>query len=239
MTWSIIARDEDGTLGIAIASRAFAVGALCPYVRSRTGAVATQALVNPHLGPLALDFLAYGASAEDALSLSLARDIGQAQRQIHLIDAHGNTAAHTGADCIETCGHVAGPHMSVAGNMLANERVLAETARAYLAAHEKPFALRLIEAMQAGQDAGGDRRGQQAAALLVYRDEDYPLLDIRVDDHLAPLTELRRLYEVSFERFQGFLGCLPSRARPEGVLDRAEIDAEIERFVLAHRTPPT
>lgn len=233
MTWSIVARGDDGTFGVAVASRAFAVGALCPYARSHVGAVSTQALVNPYFGPRTLELLASGMSAEDTVNTLVQSDRGQSQRQVHLIDRHGKVAAHTGSDCIGSCGHLSGPGYSVAGNMLANEGVLAASAAAFETRNSEPMPLRLINAMQAGQDEGGDRRGQQAAALLIYRDEEYPLLDLRVDDHATPITELRRLYEVSFERFQPFLRCLPSQARPEGILNREEIEAEVERFIRA------
>jgi uncharacterized Ntn-hydrolase superfamily protein len=114
--------------------------------------------------------------------------------------------------------------------MLAGPRVLAETARAYEAAHALAFAERLMAAMEAGEAAGGDKRGKQAAALLIHTTEDYPFLDLRVDDHPDPLRELRRLFAASLERFQPFLGCLPSKARPAGITDRAIIDAEVARF---------
>jgi uncharacterized Ntn-hydrolase superfamily protein len=233
MTWSIIARDASGAFGIAIASRFFAVGALCPHVRSGVGAVATQALVNPLYARPALDALEQGLSPEPALQQVTSPDAGREHRQIHLIDSHGRTAAHTGGACIDWCGHTAGAGYSVAGNMLAGPQVISATAAAYEAASELPFAERLIAALAAGEAAGGDKRGKQAAALLVHTTEDYPALDIRVDDHAEPIQELRRLYDVSLERFQPFAACLPSRARPAGITDRAVIEAEIARFHAA------
>jgi uncharacterized Ntn-hydrolase superfamily protein len=230
MTWSIVARDADGALGVAVASRFFAVGALCPYARRATGAVSTQALVNPSYGPATLDRLAAGAAPEDALAALVAHDAGASHRQVHAIDANGRVAAFTGEACVPWCGHATHAGFSVAGNMLAGERVLDETARAFRERADLPFALRLIVAMQAGETAGGDRRGKQAAALLVVTTEDYPALELRVDDHAEPLCELRRLYEVSLERFQPFVACLPSLARPAGITDRATIEREIERF---------
>jgi uncharacterized Ntn-hydrolase superfamily protein len=233
MTWSIIARDASGAFGIAIASRFFAVGALCPQVRSGVGAVATQALVNPLYARPALDALEQGLSPQAALQQLTASDAGRDHRQIHLIDSHGRIAAHTGSSCIPWCGHTAGAGYSVAGNMLAGPQVISATAAAYEAASELPFAERLIAALAAGEAAGGDKRGKQAAALLVHTTEDYPALDIRVDDHAEPIQELRRLYDVSLERFQPFNACLPSRARPAGITDRAVIEAEIARFHAA------
>jgi uncharacterized Ntn-hydrolase superfamily protein len=114
--------------------------------------------------------------------------------------------------------------------MLAGPRVLADTARAFEAGGALPFAERLITAMEAGEAAGGDKRGKQAAALIVYTTEPYPALDLRVDDHVEPIAELRRLYEVSLERYQPFVACLPRTRHPHGITDRAVIEAEIARF---------
>lgn len=233
MTWSIVARDRDGSLGVAIASRFFAVGALCPYARSGVGAVATQALVNPHYGPATLDRLAAGDAPQRAIDALVRDDDGRAHRQVHAVDAHGRTAAHTGAQCIDWCGDLAGDRFSVAGNMLAGARVIEDTAAAFRRLPHLPLAERLLAAMDAGEAAGGDKRGRQAAALIVVTTEDYPLLDLRVDDHVDPLAELRRLHAVSRERYQPFVSCLPSRARPAGVTDRAVIEREIERFNAA------
>jgi uncharacterized Ntn-hydrolase superfamily protein len=234
MTWSIIARDASGAFGVAIASRFFAVGALCPRARSGVGAVATQALVNPLYAQTALDGLAQGLAPAQIVEQLTAADEGRDQRQLHLIGADGRSAAYTGASCVEWCGHLAGDGFSVAGNMLAGPQVIKETAAAYQAGLELPFAERLIAALAAGDAAGGDKRGKQAAALLVYTTEDYCALDVRVDDHPEPVQELRRLYEKSLERFQPFTACLPSRARPAGITDRAVIEAEIERFQVRH-----
>jgi uncharacterized Ntn-hydrolase superfamily protein len=234
MTWSIIARDASGAFGIAIASKFFAVGALCPHARSGVGAVATQALVNPLYARPALDGLAQGLAPAQIVEQLMAADEGRDQRQLHLIGADGRSAAYTGASCVEWCGHLAGDGFSVAGNMLAGPQVIKETAAAYQASRELPFAERLIAALAAGDAAGGDKRGKQAAALLVYTTEDYCALDLRVDDHPEPVQELRRLYEKSLERFQPFTACLPSRARPAGITDRAVIEAEIERFQVRH-----
>jgi uncharacterized Ntn-hydrolase superfamily protein len=114
--------------------------------------------------------------------------------------------------------------------MLAGPQVLEETAKAYDAARGKPFAERLLIALAAGEAAGGDKRGKQAAALRIHSTEDYPQIDIRVDDHPDPIKELRRLYEVSKERFQPFSTCLPSRARPAGITDRALIEETVQKF---------
>jgi len=234
MTWSIVARDATGAYGIAIASRAFAVGVLCPHAQSKVGALATQALVNPHYGPRGLALLARGVAADDVIAQLTAADEGREHRQAHAIDTAGRCAAFTGSACIGWCGHRLLAGHSVAGNMLAGPRVVEDTAAAYAAASGKPFGERLLAAMDAGEAAGGDKRGRQDAALLIYTTEEYPFLDLRVDDHPEPLVELRRLYEKSFEGFQPFAACLPSRARPAGVTDRSVIEAEIARFAEAH-----
>jgi uncharacterized Ntn-hydrolase superfamily protein len=233
MTWSIVARDATGAFGVAVASRFFAVGALCPRAMSGVGAVATQALVNPHYGPAALEAMARHVDPAAIVRSLTAADAGRDHRQLHLIDRAGRIAAHTGAACVEWCGQRAGRDHSVAGNMLAGPRVLDDTAAAFAAGDTLPFALRLIAALAAGEAAGGDQRGKQAAALVVCTTEAYPALDLRVDDHADPIAELRRLYEKSCERFQPFLACLPSGRNPAGITDRAVIEAEIERFQAA------
>ncbi|QJC57303.1 hypothetical protein HC248_02624 [Polaromonas vacuolata] len=237
MTWSIVARDTNGDLGVAVASRFFAVGALCPFGQSHVGALATQALVNPLLAAPSLSAMADGRDPAEILRTLLALDAGIAQRQIHLVDALGRGAAHTGAECVDWCGHSLHNGFSVAGNMLAGPEVIAATAQSYKHNNALPFALRLILAMQAGQTAGGDKRGKQAAALLIYSGQDYPALDIRIDDHTEPLDELLRLYRVSLERYLPFSQCLATRENPSGIIDRTEIDAHIARFHAAQKSP--
>lgn len=231
MTWSIVARDpESGAFGVAVATKFFAVGALCPYAQSGVGALATQALVNPTFGPRGLRLLTDGRSAAVVVETLIAADDGRETRQLHVLDASGGLAAHTGKNCVDWCGHLSGDGFSVAGNMLAGPRVIEATAAAYRAAAGKSFAERLIRALEAGQAAGGDKRGQQSAALLIHTTEDYPYLDLRVDDHVEPLVELRRLYDESRRLFLPFLRFLPRRAAPAGVYDRAVIDAELPRI---------
>jgi uncharacterized Ntn-hydrolase superfamily protein len=230
MTWSIVARDSGGAFGVAVASRFFAVGMLCAHARSGVGALSTQALVNPHYGKEGLGFLESGLSPALTIKELLKKDEGREHRQVHLINSKNEIAAHTGKACIEWCGHLAGETFSIAGNMLAGPAVLEETRRAYEKGKNLPFAERLLAALDAGEAAGGDKRGKQAAALRIHTTEDYPFLDLRVDDHAEPLKELRRLYEKSLERFQPFAACLPSKARPAGITDRAVIEAEVARF---------
>jgi len=238
MTWSIVALDPDGSFGVAVASRFFAVGALCPHASSGVGAVSTQALVNPLYAPAALDALKRGDDPADIVRALTAADAGRDHRQLHMIDSNGRIGAHTGSACIDWCGHRAGRGYSLAGNMLAGPRVLAATAEALENNRDDPLALRLLRAMAAGEAAGGDKRGKQAAALLVCTTESYPALDLRVDDHAEPIAELFRLYEKSLERFQPFVSCLPRRDAPAGITDRTVIEAEIERFQAARAPSP-
>lgn len=235
MTWSILARDADGRFGVAIASRFFAVGALCVHTRRGIGALSTQALMNPLYGPQGIEWLAAGVAPDAVVRRLTAADAGRSQRQLHVLGATGPAAAHTGADCVDWCGHAAGDDFSVAGNMLAGPAVLQATADAFAASAGLPLAERLIAALAAGEAAGGDKRGKQSAALRIHADEDYPALDIRVDDHAEPIVELQRLYEKSLERFQPFVACLAGRRDPVGQTDRAAIEAAVQRF-QAERT---
>jgi len=237
MTWSLLARESNGTLGVAIASRFFAVGSLCVHTQRGVGAVSTQALMNPLLGPLGINLMRSGMATQQVMQDLLQTDAGREQRQVHLLPMQGEAVAHTGKACIDWCGHVSGQGFSIAGNMLAGPQVLAETARVFQATQGMPLAERLILAMQAGEEAGGDKRGKQSAALRIHADEDYLQLDLRVDDHEDPLLELRRLYDKSLERFQPFLSCLPGRHNPVGLTDRVLIDAQIERFHQARLKP--
>jgi len=230
MTWSILARDGRGRFGVAIASRFFAVGALCVHTRRGVGALATQALMNPLYGPAGIGLLEDGREAQEVVSTLTAADEGRAQRQLHVLPAAGPGAAFTGDACIEWCGHRVFEDFSVAGNMLAGPQVLVATADAFEASADRPLAERLLAAMAAGEAAGGDKRGKQAAALRIQGDEDYLELDLRVDDHADPLVELRRLYEVSLQRFQPFVACLAGRHDPVGETDRARIEARIAEF---------
>jgi uncharacterized Ntn-hydrolase superfamily protein len=236
MTWSIIARDNStGQFGIAVATRFFAAGALVPHIAAGMGAIATQALVNPYYGIDGVRLLREGRSVHDVVDTLIAADPGRETRQLHIMDASGGIASHTGRECIEWCGHIKGSGFSIAGNMLAGARVLDDTAKAYVANEKLPFAQRLIAAMRAGEAAGGDKRGKQSAALLIYGDEEWAALDLRVDDHTDPLAELERLEQVSRERWVHFRKYLPTRMNPAGITDRATIDAGIEAAIAGER----
>ena len=235
MTWSILARDAQGRLGVAIASRFFAVGALTVHTRRGVGALATQALMNPLYGTAGLELLSAGRTAAEVVNTLTAGDAGREQRQLHVLPAAGPAASHTGSSCISWCGHEQFEHFSVAGNMLAGPQVIEATAQAYLRAEGQPLAERLLAAMAAGEAAGGDKRGKQAAALRIHADEDHPQLDIRVDDHVEPIVELKRLYAKSLERYQPFIACLAGRHDPVGLTDREQIEARIANFQAGAR----
>jgi uncharacterized Ntn-hydrolase superfamily protein len=235
MTWSILARDPaSGTLGVAVASRFFAVGAICPFVEGRVAALATQALVNPMYAVHAMPRLRAGEAPSTVLTSLVSPDKGSDQRQFHILDAAGRIAQHTGVNCVSWAGHVAAENVSVAGNMLAGEATVRATMDAYLSATGS-MTERLLTAMEAGEKAGGDKRGKQSAALKVASNDPYPDLDIRADDHPDPLSELRRLYRVSLERFAVFRRFLPGNDSAWGILDRPTIDAGIARDAV----PPT
>jgi uncharacterized Ntn-hydrolase superfamily protein len=234
MTWSIIARDQNtGQFGIAVATRFFAVGAIVPHAKSHVGAIATQALINRFYGTEGLRLLEQGASARDVVSSLTAVDAGRDHRQLHVVDALGHVAAHSGQACIAWCGHSTGDNISIAGNMLTGPRVIEDTAAAYKSNAKLSFPRRLIAALRAGDAAGGDKRGRQSAALVICSDEQWPDLDLRVDDHVDPLAELERLERVSRERFVHFMRILPSRRDRVGLTDRDVVESEIAKARVA------
>jgi uncharacterized Ntn-hydrolase superfamily protein len=236
MTWSIIHREHgSGRIAVAVATKFFAVGARVPYVAPQKGAVCTQALVNPLYGPHGLRLIREGVGAADVVHILTALDDGRDHRQLHVLGADRRFAAHTGAECIPWCGHWLGEDFSVAGNMLAGPQVLAETVRFFRENASTPLPRRLIGALKAGERVGGDMRGKQSAALVIYRDQDYSELDLRVDDHVEPLLELARLEAVSREHWTTFRDFLPTRENPAGIYDRAKIMAAVQRNQAAER----
>ena len=198
MTFSIIAHDVvTGQVGIAVASRTLATGARVPHIRTGVGAIASQARVNQAYGPRGLALLAAGASATDTVSLLTAADEDQDIRQVHVMDRQGRFAAHTGAECLAWCGHIVKPSYSVAGNILAGSGVLEAMVAAYEAGMELPLTQRLVAAMRAAEGAGGDKRGRQSAALLIHGNTEWAQVNIRIDDHTDPLSELDRLEQMA------------------------------------------
>jgi uncharacterized Ntn-hydrolase superfamily protein len=241
MTWSIVTHDPaTGAFAVTVATRAFAVGASCPFVRAGVGAVSTQSMTNRYLGPAVLDGLARGLDPAPAIEGALAGDAGSGLRQVHAVDRHGRTAAWTGRNCVEWCGSVAGATVagggvSVAGNMLAGEAVVAATLAEFLSSSAEattqagpatPLPERLMRAMLAGQTAGGDRRGRQSAAMQLITTEDFPDLDLRVDDHPDPLAELDRLLGLWREQAEPRLAQAPRRGNTSGFTDLDAIEAD-------------
>jgi uncharacterized Ntn-hydrolase superfamily protein len=195
-TYSIVARDPaTGELGVAVQSHWFSVGPLCAWARAGIGAVATQSVVEPAYGPNALDRLQEDVNARQALGELLAADPLAHVRQVAVIDAHGIVATHTGKGCIEHAGHVSGEHHSCQANMMARETVPQAMSDAFVAA-TGALPDRLLAALEAAEAQGGDIRGRQSAAMVVVPAEGEPwrrTVDLRVEDHGAPLEELRRL----------------------------------------------
>ncbi len=236
MTWSILARDPaTGVFAIGITTCAFAVGASCPYVRAGVGAVATQSLTNRYLGPAVLNAMERGLSPAAAIEGALAGDDGAGVRQVHAIDRHGRAAAWTGRNCVEWAGDLRGSNVSVAGNMLANEHVVADTLAAFTAHDNLALPERLLAALDAGEAAGGDRRGRQSAAMVAICTEDFPDIDLRVDDHIEPLAELRRLLGIWRRDRAPGLANQPSKANPSGFTDLDVIEAAWQARGLALR----
>jgi uncharacterized Ntn-hydrolase superfamily protein len=226
MTWSILVREPTtGAFAVAVATCAFAVGASCPFVRSGVGAVSTQSLTNRYLGPAVLDGMERGLAPAEAIELALGPDEGKHLRQVHAVDRLGRTAAWTGRHCVTWCGEHTGENVSVAGNMLAGPEVVGATFDTFQARCDLELPERLMAALEAGEAAGGDRRGKQSAAMLLTTTEDFPDLDLRVDDHASPLPELRRLLALWRQSWPRRKAWAPSKANPSGCTDLDVIEA--------------
>jgi uncharacterized Ntn-hydrolase superfamily protein len=226
MTWSIVAHDSaTGAFGVAVATCAFAVGASCPFLRSGVGAVSTQSITNRYLGPAILDLMERGTEPGAAIEKALAADEGRHLRQVHAVDRHGRVAAWTGRHCVECCVDRAGEHVSVAGNMLMASDVVPATLDAFRASANLDLPARLMCALEAGQARGGDRRGQQSAAMMMTTVDDFPDLNIRVDDHQEPLPELRRLLSIWRGQWAHRKSWAPTKANPSGSTDLDAIEA--------------
>lgn len=201
-TYSIVARDAaTGDMGVAVQSHWFSVGSLVTWGEAGVGVVATQSFVDPAYGPLGLELMRAGKTAPAALRGLLAADDGAAVRQVAMIDAAGNVAAHTGDDCIPGAGHIVGEQFSVQANLMLDDSIWPAMAKAYRAA-DGDLAERLMVALEAAQAAGGDIRGKQSAAILIVRGESSGrpwvdrVMELRVEDHPEPLVELRRLIRI-------------------------------------------
>jgi uncharacterized Ntn-hydrolase superfamily protein len=207
-TYSIVACDsEAGQWGVAVQSKFLAVGAVVPWAEAHVGAVATQAYANPTYGPEGLRLLREGLSADDVLARLTEADEGRDQRQLGIVDAQGRSATFTGSACSDWAGGRTGPAYAAQGNILVSGETVDALAETFVAEAGTPLAERLIACLTAAEAAGGDRRGQQSAAVLVvergggYAGLTDRLVDLRVDDHPTPIEELRRLYGIHHELF--------------------------------------
>ncbi len=197
MTFTMIARcQRTGMLGIGTATNAFAVGVRVPFVRRRLGAVAIMAMADERLGPLGLRLLETGYHAPGVIAQMVAADPYAEYRQLGVVDDDGHAAARTGAENKDWAGHRTGPGYVALGNALVGERVIDAMERAYLADPDEDLEERLMRAIEAGRDAGGQPNGQRSAALLVFEDKEFARVDLRVDIHDHPEAELRRIFDI-------------------------------------------
>ncbi|MFC0401282.1 DUF1028 domain-containing protein [Paraburkholderia rhizosphaerae] len=215
MTFSIVARcDKSGALGVAVSTAVPAVGAMCVYVRAGVGAVSTQSWVNPYLALTTLDLLESGADTESALAQALGRDPAADLRQIGAIGHRGHGAAWTGVRCTDWAGQRTGAWYAIQGNMLVGAATLDAMQASFEATRHLALEERLMQALEAGQAAGGDMRGRQSAALKVVRDEAYAWVDLRVDEHENPVAELRRVFDIARQQMTPFVEGMPTRDDP-------------------------
>ena len=202
-TYSLAACDLDaGQWGVAVQSKFLSVGSVVPWAEPHVGAIATQAYANPRYGPNGLALMRDGRSAQEAVDELTGADDGRDHRQLGIVDARGDAATFTGQECLEWAGGRTGPGYAAQGNILVSEATVEALAEAFEGSAGRPLAERLLDCLAAAQAAGGDRRGQQSASLLVVeRDGGYAglsdsVVDLRVDDHERPIEELRRLYDL-------------------------------------------
>lgn len=223
MTWSIVARDAaSGAIGVAVASKVLAVGAICPWLKAGVGALSTQSYTNPLYGPDILEALAAGENVEAAINAVTAADAGRGWRQVHGVDADGRAFGYTGADCVDWNGHKQGEGVSVAGNMLTGAEVVSETMAAWETGWEKPFARRLLDALAAGEAAGGDKRGKQSAAIKTVKTEVWPWIDLRIDDATSPIQDLSCMLDSFLAERAPYYATLATRDQPAGIFEPNE-----------------
>ncbi|MFA9477651.1 DUF1028 domain-containing protein [Phycisphaerales bacterium AB-hyl4] len=217
MTFSIVARcPRTKQVGIAAVTAVPAVGKLLTWAYPRTGAIATQAWINPYLGHDGITKLREGLDAKQALDAVVLQDPDRDIRQVGIVDGQGNVAGWTGSKTSKWAGHITGPGYCVQGNLLVGHEPLHAMRDAFEADDGAPLAERLLTAIEAGEATGGDRRGANSATVYVIDTEVYPLWDLRVDDHKHPLKEVRRLYHVFEELVVPHIVRLPKRDDPHG-----------------------
>lgn len=211
-TFSITARcKETGQLGIAVSTARPCVGSLVPHILPNVGAVATQAQVNPYFGIDGIRYLQEGKTAQEVLEALQNDDEDYHLRQVAIVDAQGNAVAFTGDNTVSWAGHYVGDQFAIAGNMLVGEDTIQAMAESFSASEGGFLPKRLLDALIAGQLAGGDKRGKQSAALYVVDKEAYPLCDIRADEHQDPVTELKRIYEIWEDQLFPYLQAAPKK----------------------------
>jgi uncharacterized Ntn-hydrolase superfamily protein len=235
-TYSIVARDPlTGEMGVAVQSHYFSVGPVVPWAEAGVGAVATQSLVDVSYGPLGLDLMRAGKTAQEALKALLAGDKNNAVRQVAMIDAQGNVAAHTGDKCIPAAGHIVGKNYSVQANLMLNDKVWPAMSKAFENT-KGSLAERMLAALDAAQAQGGDIRGKQSAAILIVKGKSSgkpwqdKVLDLRVEDNPEPLKELRRLVKIAEAYHHSDLGDL--------ALEKKDLKTALKEYAEARRLYP-
>ena len=230
-TFTLVARCErTGKLGVVTSTAIPAGGSICPFV-TRFGALSTQSFNNYYFGIDGQQLLGEGLAADDVLDRLLTGDPGRELRQLLIVDAAGHSAAFTGSACVEVCTHLNGPNYAVGGNMLTDSEVIDAMADCFERESALSLVDRLMSALEAGQAAGGDKRGKQSAALKVVSPHSLiPVCDLRVDEHQAPVLELRRILEVAKVQLFPFLRSMPSRLNPSGTLSQ-DLAAYLARAV--------
>ncbi len=224
MTFSIAAKcAETGQFGVAVSTKLLCVGALCPFVKAGVGAISSQSFVNPYIGVHGLRYLEEGMDAESAMRRLAEEDEGRGLRQFTVVDREGRSAAFSGDDCVQWFGHRTGSDYAAAGNMLTGADVVDGIAESFESTTGQPFGERLMQALEAGQAPGGDKRGRQSAAMVIYSTEEYPLVDLRIDDHTDPVAELRRLWGLYNDQLAGVMSMLPTKEHPFGLFDMDQI----------------
>lgn len=232
-TFSIAGRCErTGQLGVAVSTADVGAGRLVTWARAGVGAVATQSWPSLYLAIDALRAMESGASAAEAMETVLQGDPGRGVRQLGVVDARGGSASFSGDDCTEWYGEISGPNFAAQGNMLIRGETVSALAESFQSTEgsDLDLAERLMRALEAGQAGGGDKRGRQCAALLVVDREEYPLWDLRVDEHPQPVAELRRVAEVARLDLLPFVEGLPTRSNPLGSLS--------DEFIESNLLPP-